>query len=224
MKKLTIFLSLFAVFLLGTIATNAQVIVDGNPSCTDLNIGSVTNFRIQPPQAGVNTYAITGIGSVTTNVVAAPTNATPSVVSFNATSPFVRAFIVKAGNRANVYTYNPAVVAAVNLLSPIDVNGNFPGLSHLDVCYAIGTTAAHVTVSGRVLDSQGNPISSASVSTVTSDGTPIAVRANSFGYFNLTDLEVGHIYIVNVRAKGYTFSPSIVNVMDEVANLNIFSN
>lgn len=224
MKKIISIGVFLTALVLGTLATQAQTIVDGNPSCADLSIGSATNFRIQPPQAGVNTYSITGIGSITTNITVAPTNATPSSVSFNATSPFVRAFIVKAGNRANIYNYNPAVVAAMNLLSPIDVNGNFPGISHLDVCYNIGTTAAPVNITGIVLSSSGQIISGASVNTVNAEGIPVVVRTNTFGAFALPDLEVGHTYIITVKAKGYTFNPSVVSLMDSVSGLVIIAN
>lgn len=224
MKKV-ISIGVFVLALvLGTLATRAQVIVDGNPSCATLGIGSATNYRIQPVLSGVNTYTISGIGDVTVNVNTAPTNATPSSVSFNATAPFVRAFIVKAGNRANIYYYDPAVLAGINLLSPIDTNGNFPGLSHLDVCYNIGTTAAHVNITGRVLTAGGNPIVGASVSTTLADGTLVAVRSNTFGFYTFSNLEVGHIYILNTRAKGYTFNPNLVNLMDEVTNNDIIAN
>jgi hypothetical protein len=224
MKKIISIIVFIAALVLGTLAAKAQTIVNGNPTCSDLSLGSIAAYVIQPPQAGINAYSITGIGTVTTNINVAPTNATPSTVSFNASAPFVRAFIVKAGNRANVYTYNPSAVAGVNLLSPIDVNGNFPGISHLDVCYALGTTAANVNITGRIITENGTPIAKAVISTIIPDtGQTVYSLSNQYGYYNLQNLPVGQTYLVVATAKGHTFTPKLVNLIDELSQFDIAS-
>ncbi|HKP69688.1 MAG TPA: M36 family metallopeptidase [Pyrinomonadaceae bacterium] len=81
-------------------------------------------------------------------------------------------------------------------------------------------TAASVAVSGRVMDAHGRSVSQATVSFVDSEGVSHTARTNSFGYYRLTGVQVGHTYVFNVSAKRYNFSPQIVSVADSIQDLN----
>ncbi|MBK6749685.1 MAG: carboxypeptidase regulatory-like domain-containing protein [Acidobacteria bacterium] len=73
--------------------------------------------------------------------------------------------------------------------------------------FAVGTTAADATVSGRVRTANGNGLRGVRVTL--SGGQLTAPRqaiTGSFGYFTFTDIEVGHTYIVTVHARLYYFA------------------
>lgn len=47
----------------------------------------------------------------------------------------INAVIMKGGNTANVYVYDPASTGDSGLESPLNTGGNIPELSHVDFCY-----------------------------------------------------------------------------------------
>lgn len=87
---------------------------------------------------------------------------------------------------------------------------------------AIGTTAADVLVSGRVLTSNGNGLRGVRVTLTGGQLTaPRQAITGSFGYFTFIDIEAGHTYIVTVHSKLYNFSqPSqAITAMDNVTGI-----
>ena len=85
-------------------------------------------------------------------------------------------------------------------------------------------TAAHVVVSGWVLTAADRmPIGKARVTFRSPDGVTRMTTTNSFGYFTLPDIEVGSTYIVSTQAKGYTFSPRTISVVDAMAGFEVIA-
>ena len=76
-------------------------------------------------------------------------------------------------------------------------------------------TAASVTVGGRVVAAGGQGISNARVELADPNGTVREVSANSFGYFQFTDVTAGELYILTVRHKFFNSVPQPVFVLDE---------
>ena len=71
---------------------------------------------------------------------------------------------------------------------------------------AVGPTAAPGTVSGRVIDTNGNAVSRAYITVTGGDlSAPVTVLTSSFGYYTVEGLTAGSSYIVSARAKGYEF-------------------
>ena len=86
----------------------------------------------------------------------------------------------------------------------------------------LAPTAAPVAISGRVTDGvSGIPGASVSATNPTT-GAVISVRTNSFGYYQIGNLSPGTLYVVQVRAKGFSFdeSPRIVSVLDDVIGID----
>lgn len=83
-------------------------------------------------------------------------------------------------------------------------------------------TAATVSVSGRVLTTDGSPLRNAVVSLGDQDGATRIARTNAFGHFRFDGVESGRNYLVDVSAKGWTFQPVQLNVVDDVSELEIF--
>lgn len=83
-------------------------------------------------------------------------------------------------------------------------------------------TAARVSIGGRVSTAGGAGIRNVLVTLTDARGAVRTTYTGSFGLYRFTDVEVGEIYILTVRAKKYSFaSPEqIVSVNDELTNLD----
>jgi uncharacterized protein len=86
----------------------------------------------------------------------------------------------------------------------------------------LAPTAAPVSITGRVLTSDGRGISGASVSLTDSLGVAYQARTNSFGYYRFEEVRGGESYILTVAAKRLKFSPQIVNADADITGLNIY--
>lgn len=87
---------------------------------------------------------------------------------------------------------------------------------------AVGPTAGEASISGRVTTATGIAIRGAYITVQGLDGTLKTTITNSFGFFNLTGLDVGETYVVSVSARRYTFENSsiTVNLTDNFTGLN----
>ena len=84
------------------------------------------------------------------------------------------------------------------------------------------TTAASVTVGGRVMSGQ-NGVRNALITMQGFDGNGMRmVRTNSFGLYTFMDVPVGTTYLISVSAKGYTFMPDtrVFTLLDELTNVD----
>jgi uncharacterized protein len=83
-------------------------------------------------------------------------------------------------------------------------------------------TAASANVSGRVVNTSGRALSRTSVSLLnTRTGEVRYARTNSFGYFNILDLEVGDFYIMNAARKGYEFPQTSFQLFENLEGLMV---
>jgi len=209
------------------------VFVSGNPTCTDINASSDPAFahitsdfglKIDPPASGTFTFTNSG-GTVLQG--GAPANAGQSI-TLNLTSGTtmdwsatrtIKAVIVKAGAGANVYPYNPFSFGDTNLVTP---GGH--GFSHFVVCFDNSvTTAARVSVGGRVTDDFGNGLARTTLTIVnTANSERFTTVSNSFGYYQFDGLEVGNFYIISAYNKRYTFETDthVLNLNDAVEDMD----
>lgn len=81
-------------------------------------------------------------------------------------------------------------------------------------------TAANVSVSGRILTANGTGLRNAIVSMTDANGNTRTTRTSSLGYYQFADVEVGETYIVAVQSKRFVFSPQVVAVNDNIADLD----
>lgn len=82
-------------------------------------------------------------------------------------------------------------------------------------------TAAHVTVGGRVLASDGRAVGRAIVIFAAADGTSRTSISNYFGYYQIDGLNAGEAYLVTVSARRLQFTPRVVMVTDNLADLDL---
>lgn len=87
------------------------------------------------------------------------------------------------------------------------------------------STAAELTVGGRVLTANGRGIAGANVALTDSDGQTRIVKTSSFGYFSFAEVDAGATYIINVSSKRYDFSEPtrVISPNENISDLNFIS-
>jgi len=84
----------------------------------------------------------------------------------------------------------------------------------------VAPTAAGVNVSGHVRTINGSPLTRALVTITGSNGENRTVATNSFGVYRFENVSAGQNYTISVNTKGYRFTPRIISVLDEIADLD----
>ena len=82
-------------------------------------------------------------------------------------------------------------------------------------------TAAQAAISGRVTTAWGVGIPRSTVMVTDASGVSKYAVTNTFGYYTVTDLEVGATFILNARHRAYQFVPQVITVKDNVTGANI---
>ncbi|MEZ5425082.1 MAG: delta-60 repeat domain-containing protein [Pyrinomonadaceae bacterium] len=126
---------------------------------------------------------------------------------------------IDAGN-SDLTTDQRGSPRPVDLPGTTNGPGNFADIGAYEMQI---TTAAAVTVSGRVLNGKGIGVSGAIVLMTEQSGNIRQVRTNMLGYYRLTDVEIGQTLIFNVYHKNYQFNPQVVSITDTISNLNFTS-
>jgi hypothetical protein len=83
----------------------------------------------------------------------------------------------------------------------------------------LAPTAAQVGVSGRVLSADGHAIRGAHVTLDDGTGHPMTAISNAFGYYRFSEVQSGRTYILNAITRGYTFTPRVLSVNDELSDI-----
>lgn len=85
----------------------------------------------------------------------------------------------------------------------------------------IPTTAANVSVGGRVVNSGGRAIANVKVGMLDPSGRTWYALTNPFGYFNFENVPAGETYVFSVKAKGYLPMSVSRSVNEDVADMEI---
>ncbi|MBK7394431.1 MAG: CHRD domain-containing protein [Chloracidobacterium sp.] len=85
------------------------------------------------------------------------------------------------------------------------------------------TTAAGVSVGGRVMAGEGRGLRGAVVTMTSMDGTMRNVVTGAYGMFRFDDVEPGQTYIVSIRSRRFMYSPQTVVVNDNIADLSFIA-
>ncbi|HLM02078.1 MAG TPA: carboxypeptidase-like regulatory domain-containing protein [Pyrinomonadaceae bacterium] len=82
------------------------------------------------------------------------------------------------------------------------------------------TTAASVSVGGRLTTQSGRGAGNARVRMVDEDGNSRVAITSPFGYYRFENVQVGEVYTFTVESKQYNFEPRAVFVGEELNNLD----
>lgn len=85
------------------------------------------------------------------------------------------------------------------------------------------TTAADVTISGRVSTTNGDAVSRATIHLTDQNGNHKITKTNSFGYFRMTEIEAGQTYIVNVFHREFQFLPRVLSINEDLYDLDFIA-
>jgi len=83
------------------------------------------------------------------------------------------------------------------------------------------STAAGVTVSGRVMTREGRGVRGATVTLTDGDARSYRGITNTFGYFRIGDIPAGTGVILSTSARGYTFASRFVELSTDVSDIII---
>lgn len=102
---------------------------------------------------------------------------------------------------------------------------NGVALIHIGLNINTTTTAARVSVSGRVTTADGRGIRNAIVTISDSNGNVRQTRTGSFGYYQFDEIEVGSTYVLEIAGKRYVFpNPTrTLVVTDELTNIDFIA-
>ena len=85
------------------------------------------------------------------------------------------------------------------------------------------TTAALMSISGRVLIRANRGLMNAVVYLTDAEGNTYAARTNSFGYYHFQDIQAGQTVTLVVVSKRYQFSSQILNLNEEFSGVNFLA-
>ncbi len=82
-------------------------------------------------------------------------------------------------------------------------------------------TATDISVSGRVRTPEGRGLNNAVVTLTDADGKTFTARTTTFGYFRFINVAAGETYVVQIVSKRYRFTPQIVSISQDIADLDL---
>ena len=87
----------------------------------------------------------------------------------------------------------------------------------------LGTTAASISISGRVINANGGAIRGAHVWMTNSNGFRQSVTTSSLGYYSFESVEAGDFYILEAVSKRYRFQARSVSATDNVSDFDFLA-
>jgi subtilisin-like proprotein convertase family protein len=114
------------------------------------------------------------------------------------------------------------ITARFNAVSTTGGGGFAQSTSAVLVQRIFDPTAAAINVGGRVMDSNGRPVSYARVLLSGPNGSIYALT-NPFGYYRFIEVGAGQNYTITVQRKGYTFDAQLVMVTEDLENLDFIA-
>ena len=204
----------------GTVFPNAFYNLIGNAS-TSGGIGNNSNGNIVGNN-GSGTISISTVieTTLTDNGGTTPTHRLP------ATSPAVDKGSAASTNLAE-FLLPPVNTDQRGITRPYDNpligNANSGDGSDIGAFELQAPTAAAVSVSGKVLTSDGRGLRNAIVILTDSGGNQRQARTSSFGYFLFDEIRVGETYIFEIKSKQYIFDSQVISVTDEISDLNFIA-
>ena len=87
----------------------------------------------------------------------------------------------------------------------------------------LAPTASNVSISGKIMNSEGQGVFNAQVEMIDANGAIRTARTSSFGYYRFDDVATGGTYVFNVRHKTYQFNSQVVTVLDNLQNVDFIA-
>jgi uncharacterized delta-60 repeat protein len=114
--------------------------------------------------------------------------------------------------------------AAIDSTGRVLVGGGAGGLFGIARLQADAAPVSFASVSGRVLDANGQAVSRATVSMTDPAGAVRTAQTSPFGYYRFDGVRTGETYTFMVMAKRFRFSPRVVTVGGDLTDLDLIAN
>lgn len=215
-----------------TTSAGIPTVVTGSPFANGLT-GITAEGEIHPngnfflladrTNSRIGVYQISGSGAATTlTAISSSPYVTGGTLSltlvFNSTGNFL---FTANGTSRNITTFTVDSSTGA-LSSPVVLPVNTAGAAGTlnGIAYANFTSAAAVSVSGKVFSSEGNAISRATVTVSNNSGVIATAKTNTFGNYSFANLPGGVAYTFQVTTKGYNFAPQTLTVTNDLTDFN----
>lgn len=214
-----------------TVTMSVKMVSEGNEGAMGFTL-SYDQSTLSNPIVSFGADTTGGVASMTVNTVTHPGR-------IGVVMDIPGNGVLPAGTRELVTVqFTVLVVPQVTLISPVgipgpppadNVVGNFDDSAELPTVFTggnltiIAPTAAGVTLGGQVFSSSGRDLGRVTVTLTDTDSNVRTTLSNPFGFYSFEDVTVGRSYIIHAQAKGYTFTPRLVTINDQITNLNIIA-
>lgn len=201
-------------------SVTVQIIRD-TPAPVGIGANSRTNLLTAVFSASAFTPSITGSDGGTSATLQATTP--NNFVTF--TSDFLGFGLTTTRNMSFSFSsVNPGppgfVIGSGGFVASFTAAGSGTFASNPVPVYLI-PSAAPVSLGGRLLTPDGNGLRNAQVILTEANGAVHQVTSSAFGYFNFPSIESGQNVVVSVRSKQFQFTPQLVSLNDNVADLQM---
>lgn len=214
-----------------TTANGIPTIVTGSPFANGLT-GITAEGEIHPngnfflladrTNSRIGVYQISGSGAETTlTAISGSPFFTGGTLSLSLVFNQAGNFLFTAnGSSRNITTFS--VDSATGVLSnPVVLPTNTAGTAgNLNGIAYANFVSASVSVSGKVLTTDGNAISRATIVVSNTSGVVATAKTNSFGNYNFQNLAGGVNYTFQVQTKEYSFAPQTTTISQDLTNFN----
>jgi hypothetical protein len=183
----------------------------------DLFPGGLASFTVTSGPGSVtvdHVNAGTGLQSLT--VVGVPVNAVVNI------PPFTPG------------TFNPVTVTFTPTTAGVPVDFTLRAASTFHAIFirarcettGLGTTAATVSVGGRVKTSTGRGIRNVVITMTDSQGNIRTARTTSFGYYRFEEVAAGETYIFMATGKRFSFGQNtqVHSIIEDISDINFIAN
>ena len=82
------------------------------------------------------------------------------------------------------------------------------------------TSAASVSVAGRVSTADGAGMRGAFVTLIDANGVSIRTMTNAFGYYSFAGVQSGAAYVATVESRRFRFAARLLSVTDALTDLD----
>ena len=102
-----------------------------------------------------------------------------------------------------------------------DISGTTVPFSTINgVVSILGTTAAPVSISGRVTTPSGTGLRNATVVLTDAQGERLTTTTNSFGLYSFENVPSGASYVLGVSSRQYRFQSRVIQAVDNLENVD----
>jgi Carboxypeptidase regulatory-like domain len=212
----------------GTVTVSIVIDAQGNEASTSFTVNRANAPGIAAPEVLTNPVVTIGSGvpagaNLGTNLALAPGSVGILVDSVNTYAAGTREIVKITYNipaNATIGLYPITFSSTPTVQSVSSATGALLPTTYVAGFVQVGSTAAGVSVSGRILTPDGRGLRNAQVTIVDSNGVVRTAITSSFGYYRFEDVPSGSTVVVGVVSKRFRFGSRLVQVVDTLTDID----